>query len=650
MNLLFLSVTSTLLCVAIAFIFKYLSLLRWISGHAYVLSKRRESFSILELLDLFKNVKPFPISCQKGWKIDSYAHGHRIWFNFLTFPHNLNAPSIKVYAAFDRVKSSSQGFLQVLKDIGQSCEWKPGVISTSHIHTQALAKSSKPHRGIPSMAVQVDCVKEEMLNTGESRFGLQSFDSWYTENVVSTVSVESKRFWHREDNGVCWLLQMNEPLQTCEFYLIQPVQEIDHCLVSIVTWSRKTTRSSVNKASILLSSLEEYIALRRLKKTPLINITLPQDLSDSDIESSDSSPENESMKNSDSPGVILHDSHTSSSIKAAACTDILKYSSILKYRSKSAHFSPLHAANTGSESSSDGHSAEQQPGALKKALQRSVSEGSALKGSQLLADDVEDVGLESKEHIYTEPPSDNVSEADLKLARYRTVSNQCAAEIMAEALRASNIDLELSPDQQAAASGGWQFSAFDKNIVVLKKLPRNSSTVQSYIGKGFVLAPPRTVWDAVRNPRTRFTYDDTLKKVDIIETLDNAMKIVYFYHESLHFLTKENCDMCILHGERQEGDKFILTYFSLEHDKCPSFPHVTRAKVLQSGWIIEPAKQDNQVYSIVTYIMQVDFGDSTDGSENLPFQEMISSAPLSIADLQQYLKPAVQMLRRKSLT
>lgn len=33
----------------------------------------------------------------------------------------------------------------------------------------------------------------------------------------------------------------------------------------------------------------------------------------------------------------------------------------------------------------------------------------------------------------------------------------------------------------------------------------------SYLGKGFVLAPPKTVWDAVRNPRTRFTYDDTLK-------------------------------------------------------------------------------------------------------------------------------------------
>lgn len=45
------------------------------------------------------------------------------------------------------------------------------------------------------------------------------------------------------------------------------------------------------------------------------------------------------------------------------------------------------------------------------------------------------------------------------------------------------------------------------------------------MGKGFVLAPPKTVWDAVRNPRTRFTYDETLKKVDILETIGPNMKI-----------------------------------------------------------------------------------------------------------------------------
>lgn len=47
--------------------------------------------------------------------------------------------------------------------------------------------------------------------------------------------------------------------------------------------------------------------------------------------------------------------------------------------------------------------------------------------------------------------------------------------------------------------------------------------------------------------------------------------------------------------------------------------------------------------------LQVDCGRYSENSESLPFQEMISHYPLSIADLQQYLKPAVQMLRQKSV-
>ncbi|RUS68671.1 hypothetical protein EGW08_023568, partial [Elysia chlorotica] len=224
MSLLFLSVLSTIICIVVAFALKYLSLLRWINGHAYVLSKVCFSLFVF-LITIFWHYKlhPFPISCHKGWKIHSYAHGHRIWFNFLTFPHNVNAPSIKVYGVFDCVRSSSQGLLQVLKDIGQTCDWKPGVVSASHTHSLTSHEVPATVRGLPSMPVQVDCVKEEKLSPTESKFTLEYQDPWFTENVIATVSIEYKRFWHREDNGICWLLQMNEKLQTCEFYLIQPV-------------------------------------------------------------------------------------------------------------------------------------------------------------------------------------------------------------------------------------------------------------------------------------------------------------------------------------------------------------------------------------------------------------------------------------------
>ena len=71
--------------------------------------------------------QPFPVSYQKGWKIHSFIHGHRVWFHFLTFtsssstsPTTSNpsgsipagstssAPCIKVFATFDRVRASAQ--------------------------------------------------------------------------------------------------------------------------------------------------------------------------------------------------------------------------------------------------------------------------------------------------------------------------------------------------------------------------------------------------------------------------------------------------------------------------------------------------------------------------------------------------------------
>ena len=32
------------------------------------------------------------------------------------------------------------------------------------------------------------------------------------------------RYWHREDNGVCWHLQMSETTQEWLFFLAQPVE------------------------------------------------------------------------------------------------------------------------------------------------------------------------------------------------------------------------------------------------------------------------------------------------------------------------------------------------------------------------------------------------------------------------------------------
>ena len=70
-------------------------------------------------------------------------------------------------------------------------------------------------------------------------------------------------------------------------------------------------------------------------------------------------------------------------------------------------------------------------------------------------------------------------------------------------------------------------------------------------------------------------------------------------------------------------------------------------QMLSSGWIVEPVHKEKKLYSLVTYLMQVDYG-SARGSDRLPFEDMMSRHPMSISYLQQYLKPAVQLARRKS--
>ncbi|CAG5132766.1 unnamed protein product, partial [Candidula unifasciata] len=513
MDLLLLSVISALLCALVVFLLKYLSLLHLITGHAYVLSK------------------PFPISCQKGWKIDSYAHGHRIWFNFLTFPYNSHAPSIKVYAVFSVVHSKPQALLQVLKNISLLCEWKPGVISAASAHSPASPE-------VPSFAsspvpAHMQCVKEENLCHPNFRFGFQRHDTWFDENVVPTVSVEYKRFWHKEDNGVCWLLQMDEKMQTCEFYLIQPVEEIDQCLVSIVTWSREHSPSSVDKASTLLSSLTEYMSLRSLQFTPLITLTLSGILSPSVPESSKPRDGHDSMDQNPS---VLNDLHNSVWKRQASDStnknkllsrkaDQEKFLSILKYGCRNGKGAGTLVSSTNSSTSSVENRAALCTDSIdevtKAALRRSVSDGTAVTQSRIMNKEIHqqavgglaDVaeGAQETRLLNHRESGNNVAVEDGVIAHFKTLDNQCAAGLLSETRQALNINLELSSDKQADCSNGWLFSAFEKNIVVLKKVQGLGSSVQSYLGKGFILSPPKTVWDALKNPHTAFTYDDTLK-------------------------------------------------------------------------------------------------------------------------------------------
>jgi hypothetical protein len=55
-----------------------------------------------------------------------------------------------------------------------------------------------------------------------------------------------------------------------------------------------------------------------------------------------------------------------------------------------------------------------------------------------------------------------------------------------------------------------RFAGYEKNVVILSK-KTDESPYTSFMGKGVIDLPPQTVFDAIRNPQLRFTYDNMLK-------------------------------------------------------------------------------------------------------------------------------------------
>ncbi|KAK6182597.1 hypothetical protein SNE40_010246 [Patella caerulea] len=640
MDLLYVSTVAAILFSILVISLRYLSLLRWISGRAYVFSKIEGRLTSKDVLDLLKFSKPFPVSCQKGWKIDNFSHGHRVWFHFLTQPDGhqvLN--NVKVYGAYSKVRASSQFVLQLLKDISLTCEWKPGVIATSFVLTSTTPQET-PTKSRTTAHVHHDIIKEEKVYRKSTWLNKPSWESLVTQ----TVTEEYSRYSNREENGCCWLLQINEAGQKWTFYLAQPVEgwfETDQCMLSIISHCglEDETKSSSYSARNL-SALEEYLINRKLVGTPLSTLTMP---SPAQIETK--SEPNGSVDQIDgtkrNPTRFLTRvrsfmSGNSGKLLELQKSELKRYNSILRYRSSSLHRDegtssvkkkePL-VRNSSNESSQDRDD-------LATNINRTDQADIDLSAS-------ETDGSQTKFIPFTRTPSDPSE------SQYKTLANFAAGEIMAEALKASNIDLDKSVEEQAESSNGWVFTGIENDIVMLKKVFKDPSTVQCYMGKGLVQAPPKIVWENLKNPRTRFTYDETLKKVDILEKISERMKIVYQYHEVQQLLRKDCCEMCVLQSERKDGEKYTLSYQTVDYKIAePSGESCIKPTLLPSGWIIEPARKDKRVYSIVTYLMQMDFGPRKANSDKFPFEDMISKQPLAIFHLQQYLQPAVMLARQ----
>ncbi|XP_065056328.1 kinesin-like protein KIF16B [Rhopilema esculentum] len=217
----------------------------------------------------------------------------------------------------------------------------------------------------------------------------------------------------------------------------------------------------------------------------------------------------------------------------------------------------------------------------------------------------------------------------------KVLGNQAAADVQKEVFWASNaLDLvEQGVDpSESPLCGGWRPLGRDKDVTVMRKILKNG--VQCFIGCGVIKVAPRVVWESVRNPLSRFIYDNLLKKINVVEHVADNLKVVYMRHEGRVCVMRHSRDSCIIHSERDQSDMMIAASQSVEHPDCPEFPNIIRMKLLPSGWAVEPHFVDCNEWSLVWYIVKVNLGGSL---PNALLNFLCKRLPLSIAYLRSYL-------------
>lgn len=236
------------------------------------------------------------------------------------------------------------------------------------------------------------------------------------------------------------------------------------------------------------------------------------------------------------------------------------------------------------------------------------------------------------------------SHVDRHQLDYRTLSNQAAANLLGEVQLASQVEISVSEEMGGQASQGregeWSYRSIEKDVVILQK---TGDKIHSFLGKGMIKAKPPTVYEAVRNHMTRHVYDRMLKKTKLVRQIDDQTKIIYCHHETTQCFVKQSRDSVALIGERVEPERYLIAGTSVDIPELPQKKDIIRMKVHVAGWVIEPMLQNGQLYSMVSYLTQLDFGG--------PFPATILNRvgrrqPLCIA----YLRDHLEKKERKAST
>ncbi|XP_013384818.1 uncharacterized protein LOC106154850 isoform X1 [Lingula anatina] len=624
----------------------------------------------VKILKILNQNKIFPLCPSNKWTLWDYILGTRIWRR--TFPElhtnvfgccGLVKKYPKSYTStllsYPWVPScqlpNTQSLLDILTNVNKLCEWDPTVRSVSHVSADSGSHSSSDTtRHVQYSFLPVICDMIEVDRKSALKFVLRLLNNFFTKffHVGLPLPMQVyQRLYFQEENGCCWLLESEVMGSEWTFYLAQPVEGLDKSLLTIVFHpSSNWLGSAPSTAKVVkrLGCLRDFFQMKHLQPIPNKVFTLPNletvlsengDNAQYQRQRTASGSSSGSMKRR--RGKVKMRSHSEvvkGSPHTAGADAVHRQTSEIS--AKSAISTQKHAATEDcidevfdkdvdkvSESTKIFKIGTEDDSPHTSHHDNSEEGKRELEMSNVLTSD-----LDSREYII---PSLTNDETGLKKAH--VLANQTAAELFQVAMQASNIDVKQPELAQAEKTKGWIFQSVEKEVVVLRKdvnLGMRSS-VQCYLGKGLIKLPAAIVWDAVKNPRTRFTYDELLKKLDIIHDFEDGLKIIRLQHEISWMFSTEYRDFCLIHGERKEQDKYILSMLSVNWPGCKPQDENCRGTFLASGWIVEPvAKQNGKEHSMVTYMVQMD----VKSTHSAPMDEIVTRQPTSIAALRSFLE------------
>ena len=188
---------------------------------------------------------------------------------------------------------------------------------------------------------------------------------------------------------------------------------------------------------------------------------------------------------------------------------------------------------------------------------------------------------------------------------YKTIGSQTSAGLMQEAFEVSDVD--ISKPRGAPVYEQWQYQETDKKVLIFRKIHQNEK-MHSFIGKGIIACPPPKVWEILKEPENAYRYNNMLKETRTLEKLNNTQRIEYLHFQTEKCFKKEARDFVVLRTERKEKDKYLMSFVSVDYPNSPSKNDLKRGKVIASGWVVEPLLHNGQLYSMVTYLTQINPG------------------------------------------